>query len=80
LGSRDLGDGNEGILLELESPKQPYLLRLRQTANVQRLVAQQFSRTDGSGADNPGCQRVEDWLQLHGWSNKRRVVIVRQHL
>jgi hypothetical protein len=35
----DSGYGNEGILLELESRKQPYLLRLRQTANVQRLVA-----------------------------------------
>ena len=23
---------------------------------------------------------VEDWLQLHGWSKKRRVVIVRQRL
>ena len=23
---------------------------------------------------------VEDWLQLHGWSKKRRVVIVRQRI
>ena len=35
----DSGYGNEGMLLELESRNQPYLLRLRQTANVQRLVA-----------------------------------------
>jgi hypothetical protein len=32
----DSGYGNEGILLELEERDQPYLLRLRQTANVQR--------------------------------------------
>jgi hypothetical protein len=32
----DSGYGNEGILLELEGRGQPYLLRLRQTANVQR--------------------------------------------
>lgn len=76
----DSGYGNEGILLELESRNQPYLLRLRQTANVQRLVAQQFARTDWSLADNQGCQMAEDWLQLHGWSKKRRVVIVRQRL
>jgi hypothetical protein len=48
----DSGYGNEGILLELERRDQPYLLRLRQTANVQRLVAQQFARQDWSRADN----------------------------
>ena len=54
----DSGYGNEGILLTLEARQQPYLLRLRQTRNVQRLVAQQFSREpprqsglpDGGGA------------------------------
>jgi len=76
----DSGYGNEGIMLELERREQPYLLRLRQTANVQRLVAQQFARTDWSRADNQGCQMAEDWLQLHGWRKKRRVVIVRQRL
>ncbi len=76
----DSGYGNEGILLELESRNQPYLLRLRQTANVQRLVAQQFSRQDWSRPDNQGCQMVEAQLQLHGWSARRRVVIVRQRI
>ena len=76
----DSGYGNEGILLELESRSQPYLLRLRQTANVQRLVAQQFARQDWSRPDNQGCQMVEDWLKLHGWSKKRRVVVVRQRI
>lgn len=76
----DSGYGNEGILLELESRRQPYLLRLRQTANVQRLVARQFARMDWSRADAQGCQMVEDGLQLHGWSKKRRVVIVRQRI
>lgn len=47
----DSGFGNEGVLLELESRDQRYLLRLRQTANVQRLVAQQFARQDWSRAD-----------------------------
>ena len=35
----DSGYGNEGILLELEHRAQPYLLRLRQTANGKRLGA-----------------------------------------
>lgn len=76
----DSGYGNEGMLLELESRAQPYLLRLRQTANVQRLVARQFARQDWSRADSQGCQMVEDQLQLHGWSKKRRVVVVRQRI
>ena len=76
----DSGYGNEGILLELESRSQPYLLRLRQTANVQRLVARQFERQDWSRPDSQGCQVVEDYLQLHGWSKKRRVVVVRQRI
>jgi Transposase DDE domain group 1 len=76
----DSGYGNEGILLELEGRSQPYLLRLRQTANVQRLVRQQFGRTDWSRPDSQGCQMVEAQLQLHGWSKKRRVVVVRQRM
>ena len=62
----DLGYGNEGILVELESRQQPYLLRLRQTENVQRLVAQQFAQDDWTRADSQGCQMVEVQLQLHG--------------
>ena len=76
----DSGYGNEGILLELEGRGQPYLLRLRQTANVQRLVAQQFARQDWSRPDSQGCQMVEGHLQLLGWSKKRRVVVVRQRI
>ena len=47
---------------------------------MQRLVARQFSRLDWSRADAQGCQVVEDWLRLDGWSAKRRVVIVRKRI
>lgn len=76
----DCGYGNEGILVALEQRGQPYLLRLRQTKNVQRLVARQFARLDWSRPDAQGCQVVEDWLKLEGWSVKRRVLIVRKRL
>lgn len=76
----DCGYGNEGILVTLEQRDQPYLLRLRQTKNVQRLVARQFARLDWSRPDAQGCQVVEDWLKLEGWSAKRRVVIVRKRI
>jgi hypothetical protein len=76
----DSGYGNEGILLQLEGRGQPYLLRLRQTANVQRLVAMAFGRTDWSRADTQGCQTIQAEVRLHGWTKARRVVIVRQRL
>jgi len=76
----DSGYGNEGMLVELEGRGVPYLLRLRQTANVQRLVARQFGRDDWSRPDTQGCQMREASLKLHGWSRERRVVIVRQRL
>lgn len=64
----------------MQSRAQPALLRLRQTANVQRLVARQFARRDWSQPDRQGWQMVEDPLQLHGWSKKRRVVIARHRV
>ena len=76
----DSGYGNEGILLELEERDQRYLLRLRQTANVKRLVAQAFGRQDWSRADAQGCQMLQGQVRLHGWSRARRVVIVRQRI
>jgi hypothetical protein len=76
----DSGYGNEGILLTLEERAQRYLLRLRQTANVRRLVAQAFGRTDWSRPDSQGCQMLQGQLRLHGWSKTRRVVIVRQRV
>jgi hypothetical protein len=44
----DSGYCNEGMRLELGGRGQSYLLRLRQTVNVQRLVARQFARQDWS--------------------------------
>jgi len=40
----------------------------------------QLARQDWSRPDNQGYQMVQDWLQLHGWSRQRRVVIVRQRI
>ncbi len=64
-------------LVELEAAP-AYLLSC---ARRQRAApVPQFARADWSRPDNQGCQMVEDQLQLHGWSKKRRVVIVRQRI
>jgi hypothetical protein len=59
----DSGYGNEGILLTLEEHEQPYLLRLRQTKNVQAVQPPGLepfaatSRASGvSTASNCGCE------------------------
>jgi hypothetical protein len=45
----------------------PYLLRLRRTANVQRLAARQFGRDDWSRPDTQGCRMREARLTpIHG--------------
>lgn len=76
----DCGYGNEGILTELEQRGQAYLLRMRMSKNVQRLVVRQLGRDDWSRFDHQGCQAVEDSLKLDGWSRARRVVIVRRRM
>jgi hypothetical protein len=58
------GYGKEGVLLTLEARKQPYLLRLRQTKNAQRLVAQQFTLDPAVTAS---CSPAEQALARVAW-------------
>jgi Transposase DDE domain group 1 len=76
----DCGYGNEGILVELEQRQQPYLLRLRQTKNIKRLIERQFARQDWTQPDAQGWQAVESKLKLAGWTQERRVVILRRRI
>ena len=56
-----------------------YLLRLRKTANVKRLLERLFNRQDWTQASEArqGWQAIEDHLRLSGWSKERRVVVLR---
>lgn len=74
----DCGYGKRRHSRRTRAARPAHLLRLRQTKNVQRLVARQFSRMDWSRPDAQGCQAVEDQSKLDGWSRQRRVVIVRR--
>jgi len=76
----DCGYGNEGILTVLEARGQPYLLRLRQTKNVKRLIARQANRADWTRSDAQGWQSAEAELKLEGWSRTRRVVLLRRRI
>ena len=64
------GYGNEDIIDICEQRELPYLLRLRKTANVKRLIERLFRREDWSHAR----------LRLSGWSKSRRVVVLRRSI
>jgi hypothetical protein len=66
----DCGYGNEDIIDVCEQRGLRYLLRLRKTANVKRLIERLFRREDWTRATeaSQGWQAIEDELRLSGWS------------
>ena len=75
----DSAFGNDPVMTELESIDQKYLTKLRQTAGVKRLIERNWSRQDWQDVGQ-GSQAVEAKLKLSGWSQVRRVVVVRSPL
>ncbi|MDE2394121.1 MAG: IS1380 family transposase [Burkholderiales bacterium] len=78
----DCGYGNEDIIDVCEQRSLSYLLRLRKTANVKRLIERLFRRDDWTRASeaSQGWQAIEDKLRLSGWSKARRVVVLRRRI
>jgi hypothetical protein len=76
----DCGFGNDPFIVALESRKQRYLFKLRQTKGVQKLLQKQFQREDWTepGAADQGWSAVEDTVKLSSWDRARRVVILRR--
>jgi hypothetical protein len=75
----DCNFGNEAILSDCESRQLPYLFKLRQTANVKKLV-QLVSTAPHWARTGPDWEAVESELQLQGWSRSRRVIVLRRKL
>jgi Transposase DDE domain group 1 len=73
----DCGLGNENVMRELEGFEQAYLFKLRQTAGAKRMIERQWSRMDWQPVGQ-GWEAVEDQLKLQGWSQTRRVVVLRR--
>ena len=73
----DSAFGSEGEMSALEALGQPYLFKLRQTAGVKALVQRQWARRDWCelGQGWQGCEAV---LRLTGWSQSRRVIVMRR--
>jgi hypothetical protein len=75
----DVAFGNEAVLKEAEARHQPYLSKLRLTATLKRTIAKLFHHHEWIDAGQ-GWEGVEQSLQLSGWSQARRVVVLRRRI
>ena len=72
----DSAFGSEGEMAALEAMDPPYLFKLRQSQGVKKLVQRQWNRPDWCD-EGQGWQASEDTLRLSGWSQCRRVIVMR---
>jgi hypothetical protein len=75
----DCGWGTDRAMLGAEQREVPYLFKLKQTSNVQKLLARLFGKDEWVEAGQ-GWQGLDTELQLSGWNRKRRVVVLRRPL
>ena len=75
----DAGFGNEATLVVCESREVDYLFRLRQSSNVKKLIARLHFKDGWSPADC-GYEAYESTLRLAGWTQERRVVVLRRRI
>jgi len=75
----DCNWGTERAMEGAEQRKIPYVFKLKQTAKVKKLIARLFQHD--RWVDAGQCwEGLDDQLQLTGWTQKRRVVILRRPL
>jgi hypothetical protein len=75
----DCGWGTERAMEGAEQRHIPYLFKLKQTANVKKLIDKLFGKTEWVDAGQQ-WQGLESELRLSGWTSRRRVVILRRPL
>jgi hypothetical protein len=71
--------GTEKAMVGAEQRELGYLFKLKQSANVKKLIRQIF-RQEGWAEAGQRWQVREDVLQLSGWTKARRVVVLRRPL
>ena len=75
----DMGWGTDTVMQDLENIRQDYLFKIRKSPNVVKLIQQHHGRGQWIPMQ-PGWEAKEAPLQLQGWQNERRVIIVRRQL
>lgn len=74
----DSGYGNESVMVEHEERDLPYLFKLRHTAKVKDLVIRMMRQGALWEDCGDGWEAIESSLKLSGWTQERRVVLVRE--
>ena len=75
----DCGWGTERALEGAESRQMQYLFKLKQSANVKKLIDKLLGRSEWEDAGQQ-WQGLTSELRLSGWSKARRVVVLRRAL
>ena len=73
----DCAFGSEGEMSALEAIGQSYLFKLRQSPGVKTLIKRQWTRRDWTSVGQ-GWDPCEDELRLTGWTQSRRVIVMRR--
>ena len=71
--------GTEKAMVGAEERNLGYLYKLKQSANVKKLIGQIFRKEEWAEAGQ-GWQGRTEMLRLSGWSKERRVVVLRRPL
>src|ERR1035437_6233190 len=71
--------GTENAMVGAEERKLGYLFKLKQTANVKKLIGQIFTK-EGWEEAGQRWQGRKEVLRLSGWTKERRVVVLRRPL
>jgi hypothetical protein len=75
----DCAYGTDQLMREAEAEAVPYLFKLKQTKRVKGLIEHLFAEPVWAPAGQ-GWQGVDTTLQLQGWGQARRVVVLRRRL
>lgn len=75
----DCNFGTDAIMTACEIREQPYLFKLKQTANVKRFISQKMVEGGWINAGQ-GWQGVEGLIQLQGWKKERGIVVLRRKI
>lgn len=75
----DIGFGNDAVIVEAEKRKIDYLFKLKCTTNVKVKIAKLMESGDWERVQG-GWEAIESYIQLMGWKNKRRIIVLRRKL
>jgi len=71
--------GNDQVMNELEERNYCYLFKLRKSTKMKQLIKKHHAQGEWHYFNND-FEVKEDYLQLMGWKNERRVILVRRRL